>query len=62
MVIDRHVDQKTWKTSIGRRTDLARRNILLDEIREIGRGLVANWFKGKRTNYVLNTGFDRKPV
>ena len=41
---------------------MARRNILLDEIREIGRGLVAHWFKGKRTNCVMNTGFDRKPV
>ena len=41
---------------------LARWNILLGEIREIGWGLVAQWFKGKRKNCVLNTGSDRKQV
>ena len=28
-----------WKTSVGRRAELARRNRLLDDIRNIGRGL-----------------------
>ena len=50
MVLDRRrrVDQRPevsrWKMelSIGRRTELARRNVELDEIREIGRGLVVH--------------------
>ena len=58
----RRLEISRWKTSIGRQADLARRNMLLNEIREIVRGLVADWFKGKRTNCVLNTGFDRKLV
>ena len=33
-----------------------------DEIREIERGLVVQWFKGKNNNFVLNTQFNRKPV
>ena len=54
MVLDSHRKKKArrpedltelsgWKTkgsSISRRTELARRNIQMDEIREIGRGLV----------------------
>ena len=39
----RRLEVSGWKTkesSIGRRTELARRNIELDEIREMGRGLV----------------------
>ena len=41
---------------------MARWNILLDEIRGIGRGIAAQRFKGKKEKCVLNTGFDRKPV
>jgi len=41
---------------------LARRNIELEEIREIVRGLVVQWFKGKKKKIVLNVGFDRRPV
>ena len=33
--------------SVGRRAELARRNMQLDQIREIGRGLVFGRFKGK---------------
>ena len=65
------VDQKVligmsrWKTkesSIGRRTELARRKIELDEIIEIGRGLVVQCiFKGRNSNSVLTAGFERKP-
>ena len=47
---------------MGRRVELARWSIVLDEIRGIGRGMVAQWFKGKKKKSVLNTGFDRKPV
>ena len=39
----RRLEVSRWKTeesSIGRRSQLVRRNIQLDEIREIGRGLV----------------------
>ena len=50
----RRVDQKTWgeqmedkELSVGRRAELARRNMQLDQIREIGRGLVFGRFKGK---------------
>ena len=32
------------------------------EIKEIGRGLVVQPFKGKNNNFVLNAGFHRKPV
>ena len=53
---------KTKESSIGRRTEVARRNIELDEIREIGRGFVVQCFKGKKKKFVLNAGFDRKPV
>lgn len=54
-----------WKTkelSIGRQMELARPNIKLDEIREIGRGLVVQCCNGRKKNFVLNMGFDRKPV
>ena len=46
MVIDRkrpstrRLEMSRWKKSVGRRAELARRNILLDEIRDIGRGLI----------------------
>ena len=39
----RRLEVSGWKTkesSVGRRTELARRNIQLGETREIGRGLV----------------------
>ena len=71
MVLDRRrrVEQRLevsgWKMkgwSIGRRTELARWNIELDEIREIGRGLVVQWSKGKKNNSVLKAGFYRKPL
>ena len=43
----RRFEVSGWKTkecSIGKQ--LARRNIELEEIREIGRGLAVQWFKG----------------
>ena len=46
MVIDRkrpstrRLEMSRWKTSIGRRAELARWNRLLDEIRDIERGLI----------------------
>ena len=66
----RHVDQKTRdvqmehegsESSIGRREELAKQNVQLEEIREIGRSLVVQRFKGNKRNLVLNTGFDRMP-
>ena len=45
----RRLEVSGWKTkecSIGKQ--LARRNIELEEIREIGRGLAVQWFKGKK--------------
>ena len=39
---------KTKESSIGRRAELARWNIQLDEIREIGRDLVVQCFKVKK--------------
>ena len=59
----RRLEVSGWKTkecSIGKQ--LARRNIELEEIREIGRGLVVQWFRGKKKKFVLNVGFDRRPV
>ena len=53
---------KMKESSVSRRMELARENIHLDEIREIGRGLVVQRFKGKNNHFVLNVGFDRKPV
>ena len=39
---------KTKESSIGRQTELARRNIQLYEIREIVRGFVVQWLKVRR--------------
>ena len=61
----RGLEVSGWKmkqSNIGRRAELARRNTQLDEIREIGRGLVVQLFKGKNNNFVLNTGFHQKTV
>ena len=53
--------RKTKKSSIGRRTELTRQNIQVDEIRKVVRSLDVQW--SKKTNYfVLNAGFDREPV
>ena len=56
------VGWKTKELSISRQMELARQNIKLEEIREIGRGLVVQCCKGRKNNFVLNMGFDRKPA
>ena len=38
----RRLEMNRWKTSIGRRAELARWSIVLDEIGEIGRGLAVH--------------------
>ena len=63
--LTRRLEVSRWKTkesSISRWAELVRWNVELDEIREMGRGLAVQWFKGKKKNVVLNTGFDRKPA
>ena len=63
MVLDRllwstsRLETSRWKmkdSSIGRQVELARQNIQLREIKEIGRDLVVQEFKGKNSNFVLN--------
>ena len=56
------VGWKTKELSISRQMELARQNIKLEEIREIGRGLVVQCCKGRKNNFVVNMGFDRKPA
>ena len=63
--VEQRLEVSGWKMKrwrIGRRTELARWNIELDEIRETVRGLVVQWSKGKKNNSVLNAGFYRKPL
>ena len=71
MVLDRRrrVDQRTWgewmedeAVEYRQTSGAGETEHKLDEIREIGKGLVVQWFKGENNNFVLNTGFHKKTV
>ena len=54
--------RKTKERSIGRRAEFARLKIQLEEIRETGRGLAVQLYKGRNNKFVLTMRYDRKPV
>ena len=50
------------ETGVGERAKLLRRNVELQEVKQICRTIVVYRFKGKEKQFVFNFLFNRKPV